>query len=314
MDTIPLGSSSLTGSRIAYGCWRVTGSVEAPDIISEHEETAICAITTAYECGITIFDHADIYAQGEAERVFGKVLKSIPDMRDRIVIVSKCGIRRAGDPDPDSPYRYDSSAGHIIWSCEETLKRLGTDRIDVYLLHRPDYLCDPDEVADAFSRLSQAGKVREFGVSNFSPTQLSTLQQACKKPLIVNQVEVSVARLKAFEDGTLDQCYRSRITPMAWSPLAGGRLGSADPIDLRDPDHAHRLQIRETLDIIARAHDTSRSVTAIAWLLKHPSRMIPVIGSTNPDRIRELAGAANIHLTRDEWYRLLEAGHGQHLL
>ncbi|MDA1276831.1 MAG: aldo/keto reductase [Verrucomicrobia bacterium] len=314
METIPLGTSSLTGSRIAYGCWRIAGSVEAADIISAHEESAKRAITTAYECGFTIFDHADIYAIGEAERMFGKVLKSISGMRDQIIIVSKCGIRRAGDPVPDSPYRYDSSAGHIIWSCEESLKRLGTDRIDIYLLHRPDYLCDPEEVADAFSRLSQTGKVREFGVSNFSPVQLSTLQQACKKPLIINQIEISLARLNAFDDGTLDHCYRTKTTPMAWSPLAGGKLGSTDPIDLREPDHAHRIQVRETLDLIARAHDTSRSAIAVAWLLKHPSKIIPVAGSTNPDRIRELAGATNIHLTRDEWYRLLEAGYGKRLL
>ena len=313
METIPLGTSSLMGSRIAYGCWRVTGTVEAPDLASEHKEIAIRAITAAFEAGYTIFDHADIYSSGEAERVFGKVLKTITGMREQIIIVSKCGIRRAGDPDPESPYRYDSSAGHIIWSCEESLKRMGVSEIDVYLLHRPDYLSDPHEVADAFSRLHQAGKVKEFGVSNFSVSQVAALQQVCSNPLIVNQIEVSVAKLDPFRDGTLDQCITSKITPMAWSPLAGGRLGSSDPIDLRDPDHAHRLQKRETLDLIARTHDTSRSVIALAWLLKHPGKIIPIAGSTDPSRIKALTQATDVHLTRDEWYRLLEAGSGQRL-
>ena len=313
METIPLGTSSLKGSRIAYGCSRIAGAIEAPDIVSEHEEIAIRAITAAFEAGYTIFDHADIYAFGQAERIFGKVLKTIKGMREQIIILSKCGVRKAGDPDPESPYRYDFSAGHIIWSCEESLKRMGVDEVDVYLLHRPDYLCDPHEVADAFSRLHQAGKVKEFGVSNFSVSQLATLQQYYSRPLIVNQIEMSVAKLDAFENGTLDQCMASKITPMAWGPLAGGRLGTSDPIDLRDPDHAHRLQKRETLDLIARAHDTSRSVIAFAWLLKHPSTVVPIAGSTHPERIRELTQSVEVHLTRDEWYRLLEAGFGHRL-
>ncbi|MCF7765752.1 MAG: aldo/keto reductase [Verrucomicrobia bacterium] len=313
METITLGTSSLTGSRLAYGCWRVTGPVESADLDPDHEQAAIRSITAAYEAGYTIFDHADIYANGESERVFGKVLKQISGMRDNVLVASKCGIRKAGDPDATSPYRYDFSEGHIIWSCEQSLKRMGVETLDLYMLHRPDYLSDPNEVAEAFSRLQQAGKVREFGVSNFSPIQLTTLQQACSRPLVANQIEISLAQPNALNNGTLDQCVISKITPMAWSPLGGGRLGSNDPVDLRDPDHAHRLQIRETLDLIAREHNTTRTVIAVAWLLKHPARIVPVIGSTSPEHIRELAGSVDIHLSRDDWYRLMEAGVGQRL-
>jgi len=185
--------------------------------------------------------------------------------------------------------------------------------IDLYQLHRPDYLCDPEEVATVFTRLEKSGKVREFGVSNFRPSQLAALQKTCPMPLIVNQVEISVARLDAFHDGTLDQCLAEQITPMAWSPLAGGRLGANDPIDLRDPDHARRIHVREALDLVARERATSRPVVALAWLLKHPSRIVPIVGSTDPARITELSQAADLELSRDEWYRLLEAGFGQRL-
>jgi len=313
MDTVSLGATSLKSTQLAYGCWRIGGAGEPSEIPPEREEAAARAVLAAYEAGYTLFDHADIYCHGEAERMFGKVLRSVSAMRDRVVITSKCGIRKPGEPDADAPYRYDFSEGHIIWSCEQSLKRLGVERIDLYLLHRPDFLCDPEEVSQAFSRLKQAGKVSEFGVSNFTPSQLATLQKACPMRLITNQVEISLAKLDCFHDGTLDQCLTEKITPMAWSPLGGGRLGAGDPIDLRDPDHARRLHIREVLDLIARSRETNRAVIALAWLLKHPSRILPIIGTTAPERIRELTQAVDVHLTREEWYRLLEAGLGRRL-
>ncbi|MBI2947544.1 MAG: aldo/keto reductase [Verrucomicrobia bacterium] len=313
METFSLGTSALKASQLAYGCWRIGGPGESSEITLEREAAGSRASLAAFEAGYTLFDLADIYCHGEAERIFGKVLKSIPGMRERILIVSKCGIRKAGDPDADSPYRYDFSAGHIIWSCEQSLKRLGLERIDLYLLHRPDYLCDPEEVAQAFSRLKQAGKVAEFGVSNFSPAQFAALQKACPMRLIANQVEISLMKLDCFHDGTLTQCSTEQITPMAWSPLGGGRLGASDPIDLRDADHARRLHIREVLDLIARSRETSRAVIAIAWLLKHPVKILPIVGSTDPERIRELTKAVDVHLTREEWYRLLEAALGHRL-
>jgi predicted oxidoreductase len=312
MQTVQLGKSNLLSSRLAYGCWRL-GGPEGCDLTPERTAQARRAVIAAYQAGYSLFDHADIYCSGEAERLFGQILKEIPEMRDRILIASKCGVCRQGDPHPDSPYRYDFSAGHIIWSCEQSLKRLCTDRIDLYQLHRPDYLGDPHEVAAAFTRLVQTGKVRHFGVSNFTPSQLSALQKACPMPLVVNQVEISLQKLDCFHDGTLDQCLAEKITPMAWSPLAAGRLASNDPIDLRDPDHARRIHIREILDLIARDRETTRPIVAVAWLLRHPGKIMPIVGSTDPARILELARAVDLEMSRDEWYRLLEASLGRRL-
>jgi predicted oxidoreductase len=310
MDTIALGSTSLRVSRIAYGCWRILGNVEPT---ADRENNAQRAVRAAFDAGYTLFDHADIYADSMAEKVFGDVLKATPGMRDKIVIATKCGIRKKGTPHPDSPYRYDSSAEHIIKSCEGSLKRLSVDTIDIYMLHRPDYLMQAGEVADAFSRLKQAGKVSEFGVSNFKPHQLSLLQQACPTPLLVHQVEMSLAKLDCFEDGTVEQCTANKMTPLAWSPLAGGRLSDVLPIDINSPDHARRIGLRETLDEIARDYGVSRTIIALAWLLKHPAGIVPIIGSAKPERIQEAAQADKVHLSRDEWYRLMEAARGERL-
>jgi predicted oxidoreductase len=312
MQTLQIAQSELVSSRVAYGCWRLAGP-EGSEPSAERLAHGRKAVLAAYEAGYTLFDHADIYGNHEAERLFGQVLKDVKDLRQRIVMTSKCGIRRAGDPKTESPYRYDFSEGHIIWSCEQSLKRLGVERLDIYQLHRPDYLCDPQEVATAFSRLERSGKVRYFGVSNLRPSQLTALQKACPMPLIVNQVQVNLQHLEPFHDGTLDQCVAEKITPMAWSPLAGGRLGTNDPIDMRDADHTRRIRIREALDLIARERQTSRPVVALAWLLKHPSGILPIIGSTDPVRITELAKAPELDLSRDEWYRLMEAALGQRL-
>jgi predicted oxidoreductase len=312
MRNVPLGKSELRTSRLAYGCWRL-GGLEGGELTPERAEHGRRAVLAAYEAGYTLFDNADIYCHGESERMFGRVLKEVSGMRERILIATKCGVRRAGDPKSDAPYRYDFSAAHISRSCEESLQRLGVETIDLYQLHRPDLLCDPVEVAGAFSRLRQEGKVREFGVSNFRPSQVTMLQQACPMPLVVNQVEISLARADCLLDGTLDQCLALRMTPLAWSPLAAGRLGTSDPIDLRDPDHARRLHIRELLDLIARERGTTRTSVAMAWLLKHPSGIVPIVGSTDPKRIQELTQAEDLNLSREDWYRLLEASLGQRL-
>jgi predicted oxidoreductase len=216
-------------------------------------------------------------------------------------------------PNPDSPYRYDFSAEHIVKSCEQSLARLSIETIDIYQLHRPDYLMDPTEVAGAFFKLKEQGKVREFGVSNFRPEQFSVLQRACSFPLIVHQVEISLSKLEPFDDGTIDQCLAEKVIPLAWSPLAGGRLSDTLPIDINSPDHARRIGLRETLDDIARDYGVSRTIIALAWLLKHPARIVPIIGTAKPERIREASQAGKVHLSRDEWYRLLEAARGERL-
>lgn len=311
MDTISL-SQSLRTSRLAYGCWRILGH-EGAEPSAGREAAAQQAVTAAYEAGFTFFDHADVYADGAAEKVFGDVLKKVSGMRERVVITTKCGIRRKGVPNPDSPYRYDFSAEHIVKSCEQSLARLRVETIDIYQLHRPDYLMDPAEVAGAFTKLKQQGKVREFGVSNFRPEQFSVLQRACSFPLMVHQVEISLAKLDSFDDGTVDQCLAEKVVPLAWSPLAGGRLSDTLPIDINSPDHARRIGLRETLDDIARDYGVSRTIIALAWLLKHPARIVPIIGTAKPERIREASQAGKVHLSRDEWYRLLEAARGERL-
>jgi predicted oxidoreductase len=314
MQTVHLGRSSLVASRLAYGCWRIAGTWEASKVAPEDLVSGRKAVVSAFECGYTLFDLADIYCDGVCESIVGQALKEVSGMRQRVLIATKCGIRKKSDPAPDSPYRYDFSAEHIVRSCEQSLKRLGVETIDLYQLHRPDFLGDPDEVGKAFSQLKLAGKVREFGVSNFRPSQLDALQTACSMPLIANQVEFSLARLDCFFDGTLDQCLSHKITLMAWSPLAGGRLADNGPIDLQTPDHAHRIHVREMLDLVARERGVTRSVAALAWLLKHPAGIVPIVGTTNLERIRDAINATEIELTRDEWYRLMEAAHGQRLL
>jgi predicted oxidoreductase len=241
------------------------------------------------------------------------VLRDKKDLRDKILIASKCGIRKAGDPTPSAPYRYDFSAQHIISSCEASLKRLQTDRIDLYQLHRPDYLANPQEVASAFSKLKREGKVREFGLSNASPAFFSLIQKACPFRLIVNQVEISLMKMDFFRNGTMEQCMNEKITPMAWSPLAAGRLSFTGPIELNEPGHAKRIQLRDAVDAVVRERNVSRAAIAIAWLLKHPSEIVPIIGSADPKNIAEITKAVELNLSREEWYSLMEGAVGERL-
>ncbi len=314
MQNIPLGVSSLVSSRLAYGCWRLAGTWVPDEIKPEDEARGRKAVITAYEAGYTLFDNADIYCHGQAERIFGEALKQVSGMREKIIIATKCGIRFAGDPGPDAPHRYDFSAEHIVRSCEESLKRMQVETIDLYQLHRPDYLADPEEVAEAFTRLKADGKVRYFGVSNFRPTLVTALQVACPMPLMVHQVQISLGKLDSFTDGTLGQCLIEKMTPLAWSPLAKGLLGDGAK-DLRTKEQAAygAERVLPELDAIAKARGSSRTVVALAWLLKHPGKIIPIVGSTNPGRIRGATKAAELELSREEWYRLLTAARGEAL-
>jgi predicted oxidoreductase len=313
MKTVQLGKSSLRASGLAYGCWRIAGTWDSSAVGPAAEAEGVKAVIAAYEAGYTLFDHADIYCDGVAEKIFGKALKQVAGMRERILISTKCGIRKECDPNIDSPFRYEFTAEHIISSCEQSLKRLGTDVIDLYQLHRPDYLMNPNEVAGAFEKLKTSGKVREFGVSNFRPSQVTALQKACPVHLIINQVEISLANRTAFEDGTLDQCLAEQITPLAWSPLAGGLLGDGAKA-LLPSQEAYRVKpINTALELIAKARGATRTAVALAWLMKHPANIVPIVGSTNPANIRQAAKADALDLTRDEWYRLLEAARGERL-
>jgi len=313
MKTIPIGNSSLRGSRLAYGCWRVTGSWNPSEITPESWSAGCAAVLAAYEAGYTVFDNAAIYCGGQAERLLGEVLKKVPGMRERVVVATKCGIRIPGDPTPEAPARYDFSADHILHSCEQSLRRLGLETIDLFMLHRPDFLANPTEIAGAFSNLLAAGKVRYFGVSNFRPTLVAALQSACPMPLLVNQVEISLAKLDAFTDGTLDQCLSSKITPMAWSPLAAGLIGDGATRLLPSQQGYQPDKFRQEMLAVAKRHGVGPTTVALAWLLKHPSAIMPIVGSTNPDRIRTAATADALELSREEWYRLLIAARGEPL-
>ncbi len=296
---------------MAYGCWRVAGTWNPAEVTPASRAAGRRAIIAAYEAGYTLFDNADIYCHGETERILGEALREVAGMRDRVVIVTKGGIRPAGDPDPDAPARYDFSAPHLINACEQSLRRLGIEMIDLYLLHRPDFLADPEEVAQAFRKLKAAGKVRYFGVSNFRPLLVTALQAACPMPLVAHQVEISLAKLDALTDGTLDQCMIERITPMAWSPLAAGLMGDGANRRLPSQQTYCAKRFLPELDAIAQARGVSRVAVSLAWLLKHPARIQPIVGTTNPERIRAAATADGLELTREEWYRLLIAARGE---
>ncbi|HEY8668396.1 MAG TPA: aldo/keto reductase [Tepidisphaeraceae bacterium] len=310
MQTQALGKSSLVSTRLSYGCMRIVHTWTPSDVTEERAKAGRQSVIAAYEAGYTLFDHADIYCRGMCETVFGQALREVPGMRNRILIATKCGIRFPGEPRADSPHRYDFSADHILWSCEQSLKRLGVEMIDLYQLHRPDVLMNPPEIARAFDQLKSQGKVREFGVSNFSPSQVAALQKHLPPPLLplaVNQVEIHPLRLDCFFDGTLDQCIAETITPLSWSPLAGGIVADGGTIDPKHPNHAPLSNLLNVLDETAAKYDVGRTVISLAWLLKHPAKIIPIIGATKPENIRQATRADAVDLSREDWYRILVA-------
>lgn len=291
MKTLSLGTTDVTVSALAYGCWRLTR-----DRSTAGEERGRAALRAALDAGFTTFDHADIYGTGASEKLFGDFVGA---SNDDLVIVTKCGIVFADDA---GPKRYDLRAQYIEQQVEASLKRLQRERIDVLLLHRPDFLMQPDDVAMAFGRLSRAGKVTHFGVSNFSPSQVELLAAACEQPLVANQVEINVVRLDALTDGTLDQCQRLGITPQAWSPLAGVAYPSGDD----DADE----RVKQIVHRQAERHGVEAWLIPLAWLMRHPATIQPIVGTTTPTRVTVAAKAADIDYSREDWYELLEAASG----
>ena len=308
MQTQRIANTDIDVARLSYGCMRVAGTWNPDDVTPERWEAGEKAIIAAYEAGYTLFDHADIYCRGRCEEIHGTVLKKIPSMRKEIVIATKCGIRFPGDPNPKSPHRYDFSAAHILESCDRSLERLGVETIDIYQLHRPDLLMDPAEIAEAFDKLHAAGKVSYFGVSNFLPSFVNCLQSGLSAPIVVNQVEIHLGRLDCFSDGTLDQCIEKKITPLSWSPLGGGWLGTGGSCNTTE-----RMEILEVLDKKAEKYGVSRTAISLAWLLKHPSKIIPIVGSAKPTNIRAAVQADSVELTREDWYKILVAARGKGL-
>ena len=310
MKTQLLGTSRIEISRLSYGCMRISGSWDRNTVDDAVIARAIGVLEAAVDAGYTFFDHADIYGDTACESIFGHALEKHPEWRERLVVATKCGIRFEDEPNPGQPHRYDFSYEHILASVEESLRRLRMPRIDLLMLHRPDFLADPAEIARAFTELRGAGKVREFGVSNFRPSLLSAVQSALPFALQVNQVEIHPLRLDCFTDGTLDQCLERTITPMAWSPLAQGRVGTGQEPKPDAPNLEHHLAILAALDEAAAQFGCDRSAIVLAWLLRHPAGIVPVVGSVNPANIQNAARATEIEMDRDTWYRILLAARG----
>lgn len=264
------------------------------------------AIRAALEAGYNHFDHADIYGDGECESLFGELLSESPSLRDNMILTSKAGIRLGNLPNTGDPKCYDFSHDYLISQVEASLKRLNTEYLDLFLLHRPDYLFNAREVAETFKQLKASGKVKHFGVSNFSPSQVSLLQSTLHEPLLVNQTEINIHNINSFDDGTLDQCQQQGMTPIAWCPLAGvaypawGNTFSADD----------ELRIGKELAQQAHKYDCQPWQVILAWLLKHPANICPIVGSTTPERIITATKALELNYSHEDWYRLLEARNG----
>jgi predicted oxidoreductase len=313
MKSQQIGKSGLRSSRLSYGCMRIAGTWSVSEIDAQKRERASTAVHAAFESGYTLFDHADIYCHTMCESLFGDIVRDAPSIkRSEYLIATKCGIRFPNEP-PGTPHRFDFSKEHILTSCDGSLKRLGVEAIDIYQLHRPDLLMNPHEVAEAFDILRKQGKVRHFGVSNFVPSFLAALQSALSFPLMVNQVEIHLGRLDCFYDGTLDQCMAQNITPLSWSPLGGGWLGAGGTVRDNHPRREKLLKIQQQLDEMATQYSVSRTVMALAWLLKPASGIIPIVGSANPANIKDAVRADDVDLGREDWYRLLVAARGEPL-
>ena len=304
MKTQRIGQTSLVGSRLVYGCMGASDGATPQAVTPQQIEQGKAGIIAAYEAGVTHFDSADMYGRGACDQILGSCLRDVAGMRRDVIVTTKCGVRFAGDPQPNSPQHFDLSAEHITSSCEGALKRLALDTIDLFLLHRPDALMDPSEVADAFNRLSTAGKVRYFGVSNFTPPQLALLHRYSPLPLAVNQVRIHFAWLNALADGTLDKCMELGITPEAYSPVGKGVFASDGNLPDDHPKYDATRTLLEVIDETAARYGATRTAITLAWLLRHPSGILPIIGTSVPDRIRDSVTADAIELSRPDWYRI----------
>ena len=259
-------------------------------------------VEQALDLGVTSFDHADIYGGYGVEAAFGEALAAAPGLRDRMQIVTKCGIRLVSPARPAHAIKsYDTSHGHVVASVENSLRVLRTDRIDLLLIHRPDWLMDPDELAETFRGLQRSGKVLHVGVSNHSPSQFAMLNR--RVPLSTNQVEFSPLNLGALADGTLEQATDLGLSPMAWSPLGGGRLFAQD-------DEA-AARVRDVLLSQGQARGVSAATMAYAWVRRHPSRPLPVTGTGRLDGLREAVAALDVRLSAEEWYAVWRAAQGR---
>ena len=285
-------------SALAYGVWRLGDDSEGTSVARVRQKIDACL-----EAGITTFDHADIYGRYTCEGLFGRALAESPALRERMELVTKCGINVPCENRPGVRVNhYDASSKAIEQCVERSLRELRTDRIDVLLIHRPDWLTSAEDTARGLLQVMKSGKVKSVGVSNYNPHQFALLARFLGRVPVTNQVELSILRTDAIYDGTLDQCQGSDVHPMAWSPLAGGRLFSG-----AEPD---AVRARTALERIGQAYNATAEQMAIAWVAALPSRPQVVIGTNQPDRIRAAARAMEIRLDRQHWYELWQAAKG----
>ncbi|WP_435945257.1 aldo/keto reductase [Dryocola sp. BD586] len=280
-------------SRLVMGYWRLMEWNMSPRQLASFIEEHV-------ELGITTADHADIYGGYLCEAAFGEAMRLVPHLRQKMEIVTKCGIATTANP-AHALGHYITDRSHIISSAEASLQKLATDYLDLLLIHRPDPLMDADEVAEAFTALHQSGKVRHFGVSNFTPAQFALLQSRLPFTLATNQVEISPVHQPAILDGTLDQCQQLRIRPMAWSCLGGGRLFNDESFQpLRDELQAVADEIgAQTIEQVV-----------YAWVMRLPSRPLPIIGSGKIERVRSAIHSLSVEMSRQQWFRIRKAALG----
>jgi predicted oxidoreductase len=301
MNTIKIARSDLDASEIALGCMRIA-SLSNQDVAT--------LVHTALDEGINFFDHADVYGGGKSEEKFAEALDMTPHLRDTMILQTKVGIRKGS---------FDFSKEHILEAVEGSLNRLRTDHLDVLLLHRPDALVEPEEVAEAFTILQDSGKVKYFGVSNQNPMQIELLTKFVKQPLIINQLQLSITNTGMIDAGInvnmkidssivrdgsiLDYCRLKEITIQPWSPF---QYGFFEGVFL---DNDKFPELNAQINTIASSRGVTNTAIAIAWLLRHPARMQPILGTTNPTRVKDACKASDVKLTRQEWYAIyLAAG------
>ena len=321
MKTFPLQKYIPEASRLAAGLMRLGGSWDRTPITSEHVKNGHTVVDAALEVGINFFDHADIYMMGKAEQVFGEVLKERPELREQMFIQTKCGIR-FGD-EAGNPARYDFSKGWILSSVEGSLARLNVDYLDVLLLHRPDPLMEPEEIAAAFDELKAAGKVRFFGVSNFHVHQIAFLQSYLPEPLVANQIQLGLDHRDWIEQGIMfnntdgkdlnfapgivEYCCMNDVQIQAWGSMSQGIYSGRS---LKKQPKAVKRTAKLVAEL-AEKYGTSLEAIVVGWLLRHPAAIQPVIGTTKAKRIRGCAAALDVELTREEWYGLFVSARGE---
>ncbi|MBP1756860.1 MAG: aldo/keto reductase family oxidoreductase [Firmicutes bacterium] len=299
MNTLKLGVSGLEVPVLAVGCMRING-------LSKPEAEKF--VQTALDHGANFFDHADIYGGGICEEIFADAIHMNASVRDKILLQSKCGIRKG---------MFDFSKEHILNSVDGILKRLKTDYLDVLLLHRPDALVEPEEVAEAFDQLEKSGKVRNFGVSNQNPMQIQLLKKYVKQPIVANQLQLSITNATMISAGVhvnmldeaavnrdgsiLDYCRLNDITIQPWSPFQYGFFEGVFLNNEKFPE------LNAKIDEIAAVHGVTNTTIAFAWLLRHPAKLQPVTGTMNQERLLDCIKAAEIYLSREEWYEIYRA-------